>query len=319
MKIKLLLTLFICCFVYYFGSTQDTDRHISEANLIKEVTVLTSSFDGYSELWGPHYKLLFKNWPALKGERSFIPVMLISNKLSYDDPRVISLKIGDDTTWSKNLRNALKSVKTKYTFLLFDDYIINSPVNEPRLLELLALLERTNGAYVEAIQDDGQFIYGHEKEKKFAPGIEGVVYRSKGSACRNSLQASLWNTEELRKLIKPEESAWDFEIVGNARTQDNPKPFYMVASNSAVTYLNAVAKRVYEKDVVEYINSQGIDFHPTAFPIMTRPEIYEYLNTKKAQELLSPSKSSAEHVELTIKEDGFFKWLKWKFSSQKAQ
>jgi hypothetical protein len=159
-------------------------------SLLHDVTILTSSYDGYSELWEPHYKLLFKYWPSLKNELGFIPIMLITNKLRYDDPRVTSLMI-EDQNWSKNLIEALKNIKTKYVFLLFDDYIVNGPVNEKRFIELLSLMEQRNGAYIEVIIDEGHFKYSNEKEKKPLIGIEGVIYRSKKSGCRNSLQAAI--------------------------------------------------------------------------------------------------------------------------------
>ncbi|MGI4775994.1 MAG: hypothetical protein ACRYE9_03610 [Janthinobacterium lividum] len=208
MKLKLIFS-FIALLIVLIGglSIRNNSPIVPDEELLKDVTVLTSSYDGYSELWRPHYELLFKNWPSLKEEHDFIPVMLITNELKYEDSRVMSLSVGTDTTWSKNLLKALESVKTKYTFLLFDDYIISTPVDEKRFIELLTLLEETSGAYIEVIIDEGQFSYGHEKHKKFVTGIESVIYRSKGSACRNSLQASIWNTEELRKLIDPKESA----------------------------------------------------------------------------------------------------------------
>lgn len=291
MKVKIMLYFvlisIIGCvsFVSYKNYMAQKPLKPSE-KLLHKVTIMTSSYDGYSELWEPHYKLLFKNWPALQKELDFMPIMLVTNNLSYPDSRVTSLKIGDDTTWSQNLLKALDSVETKYVFLLFDDYIINSPVNQNRFVELLALLERDNGTYVESTIDNGQFIYGHEKYKIPVPGINGVIYRTKKSACRNSLQASIWNTEKLRKLINPKESAWDFEVKGSART-DNDSKYYMVTDTPVLSYLNAVAKRIYEQVAVDYINSEGIEFHPTKLPVKTRAEIDEYLKTKEAEDILN--------------------------------
>lgn len=68
---------------------------------------------------------------------------------------------------------------------------MNGPVDNNRFVELLTLMEKTDGAYLEAPLDEGQFINRNEKRKKLVPKIEGVIYRSKGSGCRNSLQASI--------------------------------------------------------------------------------------------------------------------------------
>ncbi len=285
----LLGIIIVSCYFQY--SHKPTTPIVADRELLKDVTILTSSYDGYSELWEAHYKLLFKNWPSLKQDNNFIPIILITNELEYNDPRVISLKVGKDTTWSNNLLKALESVKTKYVFLLLDDYITSTPVDEDRFVELLTLLEKTNGAYIEIVKDDGAFSIGGEKDRKLVPGINGVIYRSKNARYRNSLQACIWNLEELRKLIDPKESAWDFEIIGSKRTEKNPKPFFLVTDRPVISYLNAVGQKVYVKEVIDYINSQGIEFNPTKLPIKTREEMKEYLNSPEAYKVLSPNKA----------------------------
>ncbi|MGI4775995.1 MAG: hypothetical protein ACRYE9_03615 [Janthinobacterium lividum] len=63
----------------------------------------------------------------------------------------------------------------------------------------------------------------------------------------------------------------------------------MVTKKPVLKYFNAVAKRVYEKDAIDYINSVGIEFSPTKLPIKTHEEIIEYLKTEEARKLLNPS------------------------------
>lgn len=290
-KLKIVLFILLALGIAYSYLQYSHKPHpviIANKELLKDVTILTSSYDGYSELWEPHYKLLFKNWPSLNQENHFIPIMLITNELEYDDPRVISLKVGQDTTWSSNLLKALEQVKTKYVFLLLDDYIINAPLDEERFVELLSLLEQTNGAYIEIVIDERAFTIGREKARKLVPGIEGVIYRSKNAKSRNSLHACIWNLDSLRKLIDPKESAWDFEIIGNKRTRKEPKPFYLVIGKPVLTYLNAVGKRVYFKEVVDYVNSQGIEFNPTKLPIKAEEEMKQYLSSDEAYRIMVP-------------------------------
>lgn len=271
--------------IEYNKNTSRSEKIILNKDLLKDVTILTSSYDGYSELWRPHYELLFKYWPSLKEDLSYIPIKLITNELKYEDPRVESINVVDQN-WSKNLIQALKHVNTKYTLLLLDDYIINSPVNENRFIELLSLLEQRNAAYIEIVIDEGHFWKGNESEKKPVLGIDDVIYRSKNSKRRNSLQAAIWNTEELLNLIDPNESPWDFERDGSKRTLKNPKPFYLVVKDPVMTYLNAVAKRIYEKHVIDYINSENIEFQPTSLPVLDAEEMAEYLKTKKAKKIM---------------------------------
>lgn len=280
--------------VFFYKNYQDSKQNIvPDKNLLHDITLVTTSFDNNSEIWVPHYEFLFRNWPSLKEDNSFIPIILITNTLVYKDPRVTSVKIGPDITWSLSLQKALESVKTKYTLILMDDYIINAPVDQDRLVELITLLEKTDGAYIEIWQDDGMFKAGFERKKKYVKGVQGVIYRSKNSICRNALQASIWNTEELRKLIDVTESAWMFEITGNERTKNNPKPFYMVTANPVMRYLNATAKQVYEKDVVDYINANGVKFSPNK-PIKDKSEMWAYLNTEEVVKKMKVDEASTK-------------------------
>lgn len=62
----------------------------------------------------------------------------------------------------------------------------------------------------------------------------------------------------------------------------------MIIENPVMEYLNAVSKRVYSQEAVDYINSQGIDFHPTKMPIKTKEEISKYLQSEEVAKLLEP-------------------------------
>ena len=103
------------------------DRFIDKTPIIvepiKEISIIVSSCDKYSELWEPHFTQLFKYWPSLKKENDFIPLLLITNHKRYYDSRVINVVIGEDISWSDNMLKALEMVKTKYVVILLDDFI----------------------------------------------------------------------------------------------------------------------------------------------------------------------------------------------------
>jgi len=288
-KVKILIFIILCAVAggYFLSKGQHKKlfKNVSsysvkqDPKLFKEITILTSSFDGYSELWGLHYDFLFKYWPSLLNEKAYIPLMLLTNELDFNHPRVQSLKIGQDTTWSRNMLKALENVKTKYVMIVLDDYYLHKKVNEPRLLELLTLLEHTNGAYVEISPDSAAL--SMDPEKKPAQGIDGVIIRHKDAKYRTSLQACIWNVEDLRKLLVAEENAWQFEGAGTKRSSTYPKPFYMLTDNFVMEYKNLVEKRYYRKENVKWVNEQGYEFNPTTFPVMTPEEIHHELIVKK--------------------------------------
>jgi len=277
--------------IYYFNSFKKVEHIVPDESLLHELTILTPSFDTYSEVWPPYYKLLFKNWPELLDKYKFIPMMLITNELGYDDPRVQTLKVGADTSWSANMLKGLESVKTKYVFIYLDDYITYAPVDQNRFLELLTLLDQTDGSYAEIGLDERMIKKRIEKNMKFTQGLNGVIYRSKKSPLRTALQACIWNVSDLKSLLDPKESAWEFEGKGGSRSKKSNKPFYMVVQDPPVKYLNAAGGRMYEKNVIDYINSQGVDFAPKKLPIRIEPKTKEsYLNEEEFEVLGGVSK-----------------------------
>lgn len=286
-KILKFLTFSLISVIFVFNNlnscfAQEADNKIT---LPDDLSIIVLSCDSYSELWYPNFEFMFKFWPSLLGENKHIPIYLLSNTLEFKNPRVNTVKVGEDTNWSSNVKKFLESVKTKYVMLLMDDYIINGPVNEKRLIELRELLEKTNGAYVEITIDNGMFSLGCEKKKDYVKGFSHVIRRSRDGCYRNSLQAALWNTDILRNLLAHGESAWQFEDKGNHRSKKLKENFYMVTDNPVVGYYNLVAKRMYEKEQVDSVNQQnvfpaGMIFSPQKMSILPRKEIEKIINDK---------------------------------------
>jgi hypothetical protein len=223
---------------------------------LKDITILIPSCDKYSELWDATIKLLFKEWPDLLEKYNYVPLYLISNSLNFDNPRVTNIKITDEKTWSDNLIQALSQVKTKYVLIFLDDYIVASPVNTKRLLETIDLMDNTNAAYIQ-LAANKSLADGNEVKS-----IKGVSTRSQTGQYRTSLQTCLWRTEVLMQLLKPGESAWDFEIKGTKRSEKITLPFYVLTEDPVFNYYNALEKGKYRKEAIDYMISKGIHFQP---------------------------------------------------------
>lgn len=252
-----------------YNETFNDGEPIPFDQLMNEVTIVVPSFDKYSELWDPFFTFLFKEWPDLLDKHKDMPIMLVSNFAGYENPRVHNVKVGMDSSWSDNLIIALREVKTKYVFIILEDYIINAPVQSERVQDMLHLLESTGGAYAEVFFDYG--VIKNEKHKNYPQEREDVIIRSRGKDAkyRTSLQASLWNIKTLKKLLVTGESAWDFEIYGSMRSKFMAQPFYAIAheNGSIISYLNAAERGQYRKSVVEYINKEFGEFQPKKLPI----------------------------------------------------
>lgn len=250
-----------------FFAEEMHDYSVPRSDLMNELTIIVPSCDKYSELWDPHFKLLFKYWPNLNGKYSSVPVILVSNKLDYKNDRVTSFKTGKDISWSDNIKAALSTVKTKYVIVLMEDFLMNAPINDERLVDILELLEKTKSPYAEIALDENMFTIGAEKAREPSPDLDGVIIRSQDGDYRTSLQACVWNIDMLKRLLVKGESAWDFEIKGTKRSHKILDKFYLVVKDPVFSYINSVEKGIFHQNAIDYIRSQGIEFESTKLPV----------------------------------------------------
>ena len=75
------------------------------------IDIAVISCDNYSDVWPFFFDNLFKNW-----EDCPLQIHLISNKKTYNHKKIINVNIGEDVSWSDNLRKGLKVLKKLYVF-----------------------------------------------------------------------------------------------------------------------------------------------------------------------------------------------------------
>jgi hypothetical protein len=241
-----------------------------EPVIFNNLTILVSSCDKYSEVWPPFFKFLFKQWPSLKTHNAHVPIVLISNKEVYSDPRVTTICVGEEKAWGKNLLDVLPQIKTDYVLLLLEDYFIWQPVNEIRLLEIFEGMQKEKAVYIQISANDSRF----NNAQHPPTSIPGVYVKPKFSLYRPSLQAALWNKKTLEWLTNPVENAWQFEVKGNERSQGMREPFLSVVENSPMVYLNAIAQGVWSQSVIDAVQAKGIEINARQLPADSQYPIY---------------------------------------------
>ena len=80
---------------------------------IKKCSLVISSFDGYSDLWGLNKMAFDKYWPDCPLE-----IHLLTNKKDSNIDGFRSIKTGEDIDWSTNLIKGLSNLSSEYVFLL---------------------------------------------------------------------------------------------------------------------------------------------------------------------------------------------------------
>ncbi len=238
--------------------------------IFNDLTILVPSCDKYSEVWHPFFTFLFQQWPSLNGPNSHVPIVLVGNKRTYDDPRVRTILTGEDISWSDNILKALGKVKTKYVLIILEDFFLSEPVDEKRLWTLYESMKNEGVGYTQ-VAAVGVEIFKKGKPHKT---LKGVRHKARFGIYRPSLEAAIWRKDNLEWLVRPGESAWDFEVRGNERSQGMREPFLTVVEDAPMKYINAVDKGWWKDHAFNYVKKQGIELSHRTLPLESDYPIY---------------------------------------------
>jgi hypothetical protein len=206
--------------------------------MIPMTAFLIISCDKYAELWDTHFNCLDEHWADCP-----FPKYILTNHKDSLRSDVTAIKVGDDLTWSANLKKALKILHNDYDYVLvtFDDLFLVEKVNGRILHSVLESFHSINGQFL-------QLIKWHNKPVKLN-SLLGLI--EPGSLYRPNCVFSLWNIEVLDSLLLPEENAWQFEKNGSARS-DRYNGFYVVLSD-VFRYRNTVVRgKILRKDARQF-------------------------------------------------------------------
>ncbi len=216
-------------------------RHVNN-----QFAVLVVSCDKYSDLWGPFFQLFWRFWPDCP-----FNVYLLNNNANPNIPRVTNITIGNDISWSDNLLKGVGQIREKYVFLFLDDIFLRGFVNTQEVLQTFSWMMSYNAKYMRMMPS------------RLVPA--GVI--PKGAIYRTSTSLSVWETNVLLDLLKPGESAWDFEVNGTVRSDDYDG-FYCT-SKTYFHVMHGVIKGKWQRSVVNKLKSLGIVVNLKGRKVMT--------------------------------------------------
>jgi len=247
---------------------------------IKEKFVILippSPWGDYSDLWGPFFNLLFRFWPDCP-----FKVYLATYKPDINiPPRVKIILLKDNyISWSDLLIKTLNYINEPYVFLFFQDLFLYDFVDTDIILEIFEWILKVDANYVR--------LNPSPKPDKYYNELIGVV--SKGAIYRASA-FSVWNKDVLLDLLRPDESAWDFEIYASVRS-DKYDGFYSIRKRYFY-YINGVVKGKWQRGAVRKLNSLGIEVNLEKRKMMSLTEtVGYYLKTQRSNlfKIIVPSR-----------------------------
>jgi len=210
-----------------------------------KVTLLVSSFDGYSMCWPAFCHGLTKYWPDCP-----FPTLFTTN--FKQAPCGETLLLGEDKGWATNLVFVLNQIKTPYIIYMQEDYWMDTPVNQKNIDDYVRLMDMDKADYIRlypsAVPEN---IYPDDPRLRVIP--EDAEYRT-------SLQAALWRKSVLIDLLDLTESPWRFEQKGGARSAKYKDRFLCVAdANNGIGYVcTAILAGAWSKKAYTYAEREQI-------------------------------------------------------------
>jgi len=211
--------------------------------MTSKTAFLILSCDRYSGLWEKHFECLDHYWPDCP-----YPKYLLTNYKDSNRPDIKTIQVGEDQSWSANLKKALEVLRSEHDHVLltFDDLFLVANVNNRDLLNVIESFHSLNGQFLQLIK--------WHKKPKIINDLLGLI--DPGSLYRPNCVYALWNIETLSNLLVDTESAWQFERNG-AHRSDQYDGFYVVHED-IFKYRNTVIRgKIVPKDVITF-NLQNI-------------------------------------------------------------
>jgi hypothetical protein len=195
--------------------------------------LLVLSCDAYSDLWRPFFTLLRRHWPDCP-----FPIYLGTGELDCAEPGVTTLKSGAGRDWSGCLRDYLQQIPERHVLIMLEDFFLRRRVDTALIAHCLEFAASHDAIQVRLLPRPGA--------TRPCPDSRVVGESERASPYRLSTQAAIWNRDQLLALLRPGESAWDFEHAGNARADAFSGGFYAV-HRTALPYDGPWVPHVVEK------------------------------------------------------------------------
>ena len=217
-------------------------------------TLVVPSCDFYSDTWPYFFHFLFKYWPDIPA-----PICLLTNHLSYDDPRVHTIKVGDDHQWGDNLRAALPQVPGDVLLMLLDDFFLNQPVVTADVLEAVQRFRELKARYL-----------GIDHFQKPGTPLPGTTWHATlpEPPCVG-LNATIWDAGQLRAVAaEPGMNIWQAENRAKQLAREDHSGHYYIGpeGRALVTYQESIKGLFWKPSTLEFFKKENVPLSASARP-----------------------------------------------------
>lgn len=222
----------------------------------QSVAIIVSSCDAFFDAWRPFDSFLKLFWPDCPFE-----IFLITNELQIRSSHIFALPVGPDRGWSDNLLQALDHIQHPYVFYMQEDYFLTEPLRDEQLANDFTEMIESGAASL-------CFRARSNADSGFEPLNERFGIVPIHSDGRTRCQVTLWNRKALRSILRPGETAWNFEARGSERTQEMRMLSYRRRDNTPIPYLmSAISRGFWMPDALTLCRLHGVNIEPLLRPV----------------------------------------------------
>lgn len=189
---------------------------MNEAPPRYDLTIVVNTCDAYHDVLGIFFYALRECWPDCP-----YPVVINTESNTHHYPARVhnhSSRSGVDD-WGARLRSTLSSIDTEFVLMLYDDFILDAPVNNQRVQAALQLLQSQAQAVVAYLINTARPLASMSADDVFIPIKDKVDYRL------NSAPA-IWRKQTLMDYTCAGDTPWAWEVFGTYKTWGDGQIYY---------------------------------------------------------------------------------------------
>ena len=245
--------------------------------------ILVISSDFYADIWPVFFQNFQTNWRDCE-----FPVYLGVNTREYQHESLTQVvKSGNDEDWSSSFLNILDNISEEYLFVILEDFIITSKVDNNEVHNHFKFMEKNLVNHMHFANLGLPF-------DKILNSDYGIY--EKGAPYRVNV-FGFWNKYCLKGLLQPGESAWNFEIMGSYRSTAWTNflaiiktPFKIINLLKKGTYMPASLKECDALKIQVPHNSRQVLISEKYFKYYAREVYFKYItkvNWRYRQKLMN--------------------------------
>lgn len=219
--------------------------------------ILVVSCDKYIKLLDCFFKQ-FKRFYDSKDVDIYLS--LEKKSYSYEGLNITVINDFDGSPWSRRVKNALKRIDKKAVLLLLDDFIIESKVDTDEIEKL--------GNSICADDSIAHFALTTVPMKNDSDKIYYDRYykRHRFGRYKTTLQAGMWNRDELISVLSDNDNAWSTEIYANIRSYLSDRNYFAISDKKfkPIDYNDGffcVGGKQNETEIARLSKKIGVDLH----------------------------------------------------------